>query len=89
MIKIASVVLASSLGLAGLAQSTPAEAHPYLSVGVGLPVISPVEISPVYYAPRHYGPAYYGAGYWSYSPYWRPGYVRYGHERFYRHWYRR
>ena len=84
MIKIASVVLASSLGLAGLAQSTAAEAHPYLRVGVGLPVIAPVAIAPAYY-----GPGYYGPGYWGYSPYWRPGYARVGHERFYRRWYRR
>lgn len=79
MIKIASIVLASTLGLAGLAHTTAAEAHPYVSVGVGLPVLPPIAIAP----------AYYGPGYWGYSPYWRPGYVRFGHERFYRHWYRR
>jgi hypothetical protein len=79
MIKIASIVLASSLGIAGLAQSAAAEAHSYFRVGVGLPIIAPVAIAP----------AYYGPGYWGYSPYWRPGYVRFGHDRFYRRWYRR
>jgi hypothetical protein len=77
MMKIASLVLASSLGVAGLAQSMPAEAHPFVRVGV--PLVEPVAIAP----------AYYGRGYYGYSPYWRPGYVRFGHERFYRRWYRR
>ena len=81
MIKIASIMLASSLGLAGMAQSTPAQAHPYVAVGVGLPVIPSVAIAPAYYGP--------GYGYWAYSPYWRAGYVRFGRERFYRRWYRR
>jgi hypothetical protein len=79
MIKIASVILASSLGIAGIAQSAPVEAHPIVRVGIGFPVIAPVAVAP----------AYYGQGYYSYSPYWRPGYVRFGHERSYRRWYRR
>jgi hypothetical protein len=79
MIKVASIVLASCLGVAGLAQSQPAEAHPFVRVGVGLPVIEPLAIAP----------AYYERGYYGYSPYWRPGYARFGHERFYRRWYRR
>ena len=79
MIKLASIVLASSLGVAGLAQSTPAEAHPFVRVGVALPLVETVAIAP----------AYYGRGYWGYSPYWRPGYVHFGHDRYYRRWYRR
>ena len=79
MIKIASLILASSLGVAGMAQSAPAEAHPFLRVGVGFPLVEPIAIAP----------AYYGPGYYGYSPYWRPGYARFGHERFYRRWYRR
>jgi hypothetical protein len=79
MIKFASIALAAGLGLAAVAQSAPAVAHPYVRVGVGLPFVEPVAIAP----------AYYGRGYYDYSPYWRPGYARFGHERFYRHWYRR
>jgi hypothetical protein len=79
MMKIASIVLASSLGIAGVAQVTPAEAHPFVRVVAGVPFVEPVAIAP----------AYYGRGYYGYSPYWRPGYARFGHERFYRHGYRR
>jgi hypothetical protein len=79
MVKVASVILASSLGIAGLAHSTPAESHPFAHVGVGFPLVEPLALAP----------AYFGRGYYGYSPYWRPGYVRFGHERFYRRWYRR
>ena len=79
MIKVASLILASSLGVAGLAHSVPAEAHPVVRVGFGLPLVEPVAIAP----------AYYWQGYYGYSPYWRPVYARFGHERFYRRWYRR
>jgi hypothetical protein len=78
MIKFASIALAAGLGLAAVAQSAPAEAHPYVRVGVGLPVIAPVAFAP-----------YYGRYCYGYGPYWRPGYARFGRERFYGHWYRR
>lgn len=79
MIKLASIVLASSLGIAGLGASTAAEAHPFVRVGLRVPFVAPVVVAP----------AYYGSSYWGYSPYWRPGYIGYGHERYFRRWYRR
>jgi hypothetical protein len=78
MFKIASLVLASGLGLAAAVHSAPAEAHPYVRVAVGLPVIAPVALAAPYYGPYYY----------SYGRYWRPG-VRFGHDGFYRRWYRR
>jgi hypothetical protein len=73
MIKIASVALCAALGVAGLTQSVPAEARPYVSVGVGVPIVAPLPFAPVYYRPYVY----------AYRPYGRPAYA-YG--RYYRHW---
>jgi hypothetical protein len=94
MYKFASVALSAVLGVAGVASSATAEAHPYVSVGIGLPGIAVVEPFG-YYRPY---PIHYAHG-----PYWRPGYVRYGygygygykhgygyeHGRYYGHPYRR
>ena len=56
MYKCASVALTAALGVAGVAQSVPAEAHPYVSVGIGFPGVAVVE--PFAYAPAYYGPYY-------------------------------
>ena len=45
MYKIASVALTAALGVAGLAHSVPAEAHSYVSVGIGFPGVAVVERS--------------------------------------------
>jgi hypothetical protein len=79
MIKIASLALAASLGLASFAQSSPAEARPFIRVGVGLPMLEPIAVV------GPYGRYYYDG----YRPYWRPGYVRFERERYDRHGYRR
>jgi hypothetical protein len=58
MYKLASVTLSAALGVAGLAHSVTAEAHPYVSVGIGFPrvaVVEPFAYAPGYYAPYHYG----------------------------------
>ena len=50
MLKLASVALTSVLGVAGIASSVPAEAHPYVTVDVGVPVYYPgyVYVRPAY-----------------------------------------
>ena len=78
MYKIASIALNAALGIAGVAQSMPAEAHPYVSVGVQVPGVAVVE--PAGLMPAYYGPHRYARG-----PYFRPGF-RYERGRFYRHW---
>jgi hypothetical protein len=62
MYKIASIALSAALGVAGIATTMPAEAHPYVGVGI---------CPPYRYA---------------HGPYWRPGFGRYEHGRFYRRW---
>jgi hypothetical protein len=79
MYKFASVGLTAALGVAGVAQSVPAEAHPYVSVGNGLPGVAVVE--PFAYAPAYYGPYYYEHG-----RYWRRDYDRDRDDRFHRRW---
>jgi len=79
MYKIASVALTAALGIAGVAQSQSAEAHPYVAIGYPGPVV----VAPYGYAPAFYGPYYYGHG-----RYWHHGYDRYRYEHF-RHWERR
>ena len=83
MYKIASVALTAALGVAGVTQSVPAEAHPYVSVGIDLPgvaIVAPFAYSPYYgYAPAYSGPFYYAHG-----RYWRRDYDR--DERFHRRW---
>jgi hypothetical protein len=60
MYKFASVALSAALGVAGVAHSVRAEAHPYISVGIGVPSVAVVE--PFAYAPAYYGPYYYEHG---------------------------
>ena len=40
MYKLAPIALTAALGVAGVAQSVPAEAHPYVSVGIGFPGVA-------------------------------------------------
>jgi hypothetical protein len=75
MYKIASVALTAALGVAGVAQSQPAEAHPYV-------VVEPYAFAPAYYAP------YYWHGQYWHGRYWHHGYDRYRYEHFHR-WDRR
>jgi hypothetical protein len=75
MIKLSSLALSAVLGLAGLSASVSAQAHPYESVSVGVPVAAPLGIVPAYYRPY----------YREHGPYGRVGY---GYGRFYRHWHR-
>jgi hypothetical protein len=84
MYKIASVALTAALGIAGVAKSVPAEAHPYVSVAIGLPGVAVV--APVAYAPDYYGytPAYYRP-YYANGRYWQRG-DRDRDERFHRRW---
>ena len=79
MYKFASVALTAALGVAGVAQSVPAEAHPYVSVGIGFPGVAVVE--PFAYAPAYYGPYYYAHG-----RYWRHDHDRDRDDRFHRRW---
>jgi hypothetical protein len=78
MYKIASVALTTALGVAGMAQSVPAEAHPYVSVGIGFPSVAVVE-------PFAYAPAYYGS-YYAHGRYWRHDYDRDRDDRFHHRW---
>jgi hypothetical protein len=80
MYKFASVALTAALGVAGVAPSVPAEAHPYVSVG--FPVVAVVE--PFAYAPAYDRPYYYAHG-----RYWRHDYDRDRDDRFHRRWDRR
>ena len=79
MYKIASVALAAALGVAGVAKSVPAEAHPYISVGVDFPGVAIVE-------PYAYAPAYYRPYYYAHDRYWRRDYDRDRDYRFHRRW---
>lgn len=78
MYKLASVALTAALGIAGVAQSAPAEAHPYVSVGFGLPGVAVG-------APFAYAPAY-GAHYYAHGGYWRRDFDRDRDDRFHRRW---
>ena len=79
MYKLASVALSAALGVAGVAHSVTAEAHPYVTVGIGFPRVAVVE--PFAYAPGYYAPYYYG-----YGRYWHRDYDRDRYEHFHRHW---
>jgi hypothetical protein len=79
MYKFASVALTAALGLAGVAESVPAEAHPYVSVGIGLPGVAVV-------GPFPYGPAYYGPYYHERGRYWRHDFDRDRDDRFHHRW---
>jgi hypothetical protein len=80
MIKIATVALGATLGLAALANSQPAAAGVSIGVGVGVPGVAvaapPVAVAPrVVVAPPAVGVA--PAPIYSY-PYYAPGYVGFG-----------
>jgi hypothetical protein len=79
MYKLASVALAAALGVAAVAQSVPAEAHPYVSVGISFPGVAVVE-------PFSYAPAYYAPHYYAHGRYWHRDYDRDGDDHFRRHW---
>jgi hypothetical protein len=79
MYKFASFALTAVLGVAGVAQSVPAEAHPYIRVGIGFPGVAVIE--PVAYPRAYYGPYYYAHG-----RYWRHDYDRDRDDRFLRRW---
>jgi hypothetical protein len=78
MYRFASVALTAALGLAAVAESVPAEAHPYISVGIGLPGVAVV-------GPFAYGPAYYGPYYYERGRYWRHDFDR-DRDRFPHRW---
>jgi len=62
MSRIASIALGAALAVASLAQSLPADAHPDVSVGIGLPggaLVQPLPYASVYYAPYYYTHARY------------------------------
>jgi hypothetical protein len=79
MYKLASVALSAALGIAGVALSTTAEAHPTIAVGIGLPGVAVVE--PFGYAPAYYAPYAPGPYYW-HGRYWRRDYDRDRYEHF-------
>jgi len=65
MIKTAAVALSAVLGIAGVAHVSPAQADPYVRVGIrvpGLVVVAPLVRVPIYHRPYRYGYA---------IPYWR------------------
>jgi hypothetical protein len=71
MLKAASVALSVALGIAGVAQSPPADAHPDVSVAIGVPGGAAVEPLPLPYASVYYAPYFY-----THARYWRHEYVR-------------
>jgi len=82
MIKLASLALAGSLGIAGLTHSAPAAAGAYVSVGVAVPGVAIAAGPAPCYARPYYAPCVYPAYY--------PGYARvgYGYPGWYGHgWY--
>jgi hypothetical protein len=79
MNKLSSVALSAVLVVAGVGASISAEAHPYVSVGIGLPGVAVVE--PFSYAPAYYAPYYYARG-----RYWHRDYDRDRDDRFHRRW---
>lgn len=80
MFKLATVAMTAAIGAAGVAASVPAEAHPYVSVGVGLPEVF---VGPVAYAPRYYAPYAYVHG--PEGHYWHRDYDH-GRYDFHHHW---
>ncbi|HLZ98924.1 MAG TPA: hypothetical protein VKP66_13375 [Steroidobacteraceae bacterium] len=89
MYKLASVALSAALGVAGVSQSVPAEAHASVSIGVALPgvaVVAPYTYPAGYYAPYYYPPRYYAPRY--YAPYYAPYYYAPYYYRHGRYWHR-
>jgi hypothetical protein len=78
MNKLSSVALSAALVVAGVGASVSAEAHPYVSVGVGFPgvVVEPVGYGRVYYRPYYYEHRRYCR-----HEFDRDRYDRYHHER--------
>lgn len=79
MIRLPTLVLGATLGLAAMGLSATASAGVRVGVNVGLPIVAPVPVvavgpAVVAYrpAPYYYGPRFYGAPY--YGHYYRPGY---------------
>jgi hypothetical protein len=77
MNKLSSVVLSAALVVVGVGASLSAEAHPFVTVDVGIPT---VVVQPFGYAPVYRGPYYYANG-----RYWRD-YDRDRGYRFHRRW---
>lgn len=87
MVRLPTLVLGATLGLAGLGVSSAASAGVHFAVGIGLPlpvVAAPVVVAPPVVAPAPvvaYPPvAYYGPHYYGYRAYprviagWHAGY---------------
>jgi len=79
MNKLSSVALGAALVIAGVGASVSAQAHPYVSVGIGFPGVAVVE--PFAYAPAYYAPYYYVHG-----RYWHRDYDRDRDDHFRRRW---
>ena len=82
MYKLAAVALSAALGVTGVVQSTTAEAHPTLTVGIGLPGVA---VEPFGYAPAYYAPYAPGLYCW-HGRYWRRDYDRDRYEHFHHRW---
>jgi hypothetical protein len=81
--KWSSVAVSAALAVAGVGASVSAEAHPYLTVGVDVPVVAVV-------GPFGHAPVYCGRYCYEHGRYWRRNYDRYRFDRFPRdRWYRR
>jgi len=77
MNKLSSIALSAALVVVGVGASVSAEAHPFVTVGVGIPT---VVVQPFGYAPVYGGPYYY-----LYRRYWHD-YDRDRYYRFHRRW---
>jgi hypothetical protein len=75
MNKLSSVALSAALVVAGVGASLSAEAHPFVTVGVGIPTV----------VVQGYAPAYGGSYYYGYRHYWHD-YDRDRDYRFHRRW---
>ena len=82
MNKLSSVVLSAALVVAGVGASVSAEAHPYLSVGVGYPGGAVIE-------PVGYGRPFYGPYHFEHGRYWRHEFDHGRYDRFHHGWDRR
>jgi len=76
MNKLSSVALSAALVVVGVGASLSAEAHPFVTVDVGIPAVVVQG-----YAPMYGGPYYYG-----YRRYWHRDYDRDRDYRFHRRW---
>jgi hypothetical protein len=75
MNKLSSVALSAVLVVAGVGASVSAQAHPYVSVGIGLPGVAVVESF-------SYAPAYFAPYYYTHGRYWNRDYDRDRGDRF-------